>query len=76
MYILAGIIIFILGSIGAASKGDFSGIAAIGKFLLGFGLFFFVACILTGFSTEGSGGIFLFSIIAAVIGFFMTLTEE
>lgn len=76
MHILAVIIMFVFGSIGAASKGDFSGIAAIGKFLLGIGIFFFVACILTGFSTEGSGGIFLFSIIAAVIGFFMMLTEE
>lgn len=33
MHILAFIILFIFGSIGAAFKGDWSGIEAIGKFL-------------------------------------------
>lgn len=35
MHILAFILIFIVGSIGAALDGDFSGIAAIGKFVFG-----------------------------------------
>lgn len=33
MHILAFILMFVVGSIGAAMDGDFSGIAAIGKFL-------------------------------------------
>lgn len=34
MHILAFILMFVVGSIGAAMDGDFSGIAAIGKFVL------------------------------------------
>lgn len=33
MHILTLIIIFVIASIGAACKGDFSGVAAIGKFI-------------------------------------------
>ena len=33
MHILAFILMFVVGSIGAALDGDFSGIAAIGKFI-------------------------------------------
>lgn len=76
MHLLAGILIFIFGAIGAAREGDYSGTIFIGKILMGVGIFFFLACILTGFSTEGSGGIFLFSIIIAVVGFFMAAKEE
>lgn len=75
MYLLTGILLFVFGAIGAAMEGDYSGTVAIGKFLMGAGIFFFMACILTGFSTEGSGGIFLFSIIIAIIGFFMAAKE-
>ena len=42
MYILTFILIFVVGSIGAALDGDFSGIAAIGKFL-------FYATVIIGF---------------------------
>lgn len=76
MHLLASIIAFVFGSIGAAMDGDYSGTIFIGKVLMGIGIFFFMACILTGFSTEGSGSIFLFSIIASVIGFFMAIKEE
>ncbi len=43
MHILAFILMFIVGSIGAASKGDWSGIEAIGKFVLFVVLFFIMA---------------------------------
>ena len=33
MHILTLIIIFVIASIGAVCKGDFSGVAAIGKFI-------------------------------------------
>lgn len=48
MHILAFILMFIFGSIGAAMKGDYSGTIFIGKVLMGIGVFFFLACILTG----------------------------
>lgn len=35
MHILAGILSFVILAIGAACKGDYSGIAAIGKFVGG-----------------------------------------
>ena len=35
MHILAFILMFVVGSIGAALDGDFSGIDAIGKFVFG-----------------------------------------
>ena len=76
MHLLAGIIMFVFLAIGAAREGDYSGTIFIGKILLGIGIFFFLACILTGFSTEGSGGVFLFAIILAVVGFFMAAKEE
>ena len=40
MHILAFILIFVVGAIAAAGKGDYSGIAAIGKFIGGAILFF------------------------------------
>ena len=49
MHILAFIVLFIFGSIGAAFKGDYSGIEAIGKFILWFiiwfGVCYLLACI-------------------------------
>ena len=42
MHILAFILLFVFGSIGAACDGDFSGLQAIGKFLLYAGLILFV----------------------------------
>lgn len=39
MHILALILLFVIGSISAACKGDYSGIAAIGKFVGYFVLF-------------------------------------
>lgn len=68
MHILAFILMFIFGAIGAAMKGDYSGTIVIGKVLMGIGIFFFLACILTGFSTEGSGTIFIVAIVMAIFG--------
>lgn len=76
MHLLAGIIVFVFLAIGAAKDGDYSGTIFIGKVLLGIGIFLFMACILTGFSTDGAGSVFLFSIIISVIGFFMAIKEE
>ena len=70
MHILAFILMFIFGSIGAAMKGDYSGTIFIGKVLMGIGVFFFLACILTGFSTEGSGTVFLIAIMMMISGTF------
>lgn len=39
MHILAFILMFVVGSIGASLDGDFSGIAAIGKFVFGTAFF-------------------------------------
>lgn len=47
MHILAFIFIFVCGSINAAFHQDYSGIEAIGKFLLFVALFFIMAFILT-----------------------------
>ncbi len=68
MHILAFILMFIFGAIGASSRGDHSGIIVIGKVLMGIGIFFFMACILTGFKTNGAGTVFLISIVMLVIG--------
>ena len=46
MHLVAFIILFIIGSINAACHKDFSGIEAIGKFLLFVALFFIMAFIL------------------------------
>lgn len=46
MHIAAFILFFICGSIAAACKGDFSGIEAIGKFILYVALFFIMAFLL------------------------------
>ena len=68
MHILAFILLFVFGAICAAMNGDYSGIVVIGKWIMGIGVFLFVVCILTGFSTEGSGTIFLVSIVMTVLG--------
>ena len=47
MHILAAILMFVIGSISAACDGDFSGLEAIGKFLLYGGLIVFVMWALT-----------------------------
>lgn len=47
MHLVAFIILFIIGSINAACHKDYSGIEAIGKFLLFVALFFIMAFILT-----------------------------
>ncbi len=73
MRILAFILMYIFDSIGAAFEGDYSGISSIGSVLLGIGIFFIFGCILIGFSTEGSGTIFLVAIIMAVVGGFMAM---
>lgn len=46
MHLVAFILLFIIGSINAACHKDFSGIEAIGKFLLFVALFFIIAFIL------------------------------
>ena len=46
MHLVAFVILFIIGSINAACHKDFSGIEAIGKFLLFVALFFIMAFIL------------------------------
>ena len=46
MHLVAFIILFIIGSINAAFHKDYSGIEAIGKFLLFVALFFIMAFIL------------------------------
>lgn len=46
MHLVAFVILFIIGSINAACHKDFSGIEAIGKFLLFVALFFIIAFIL------------------------------
>lgn len=76
MHILAFIFMFVFGAIGAAMKGDYSGTVVIGKVLMGIGIFFFLACILTGFSTEGSGTILLISIVMAVLGGLLAVKEN
>lgn len=75
MHILAFMLMFIFGSIGAAMNGDYSGISFIGKVLLGIGIFFFLGCILTGFSTDGAGSVFLFSIVMVILGALLTAKE-
>ena len=47
MHILAFIILFIIGSIGAACKGDWSGIGAIAKFIGFIALFLIVGYMMT-----------------------------
>ena len=47
MHLVAFIILFIIGSINAAFHKDYSGIEAIGKFILFVALFFIMAFILT-----------------------------
>ena len=47
MHLVAFVILFIIGSINAACHKDYSGIEAIGKFLLFVALFFIMAFILT-----------------------------
>ena len=75
MHILTFILIFLVGSVSATSSGDWSGIAAIGRVLSGIGALFFFGCIVTGFTSDGSGTIFLASIVMVVIGLFMAALE-
>lgn len=75
MYLLAAILMFIFGAIGAAKEGDYSGIGAIGRVLMGIGVFFIFGCIITGFSSDGSGDVFVFAIVIAVLGGFMIAKE-
>lgn len=75
MHILAFMLMFIFGAIGAAMNGDYSGISIIGKVLLGIGIFFFVGCILTGFSNDGAGSVLLFSIVMVILGAVLTAIE-
>lgn len=75
MHILAFILMFIVGSIGAAMNGDYSGTVFIGKVLMGIGIFFFLACIVTGFSTDGSGTVLLISILMTIFGAFLAAKE-
>ena len=76
MHILIFIIMFIIESIGAALNGDYSGTVIIGKVLMGIGIFCFVGCILIGFSTEGSGKIFLISIVMTIVGRLLAKKRE
>ena len=46
MHILAFIILFIIGSIGAACKGDWSGMEVIGKIILFIALFLIIGYIM------------------------------
>lgn len=46
MHILAFILLFILASIGAACKGDWSGFEAMGKFILYFAIIAGVLCMI------------------------------
>ena len=55
MHILTLIIIFVIASIGAACKGDFSGVAAIGKFVGGIALI----CV---------GLLFCYPLLAIIVG--------
>lgn len=47
MHILTSILMFVFGSIVAASEGDYSGIIAIGKFIVFFALLFGVLWLFT-----------------------------
>ena len=47
MHILTGILLFVILAIGAACKGDYSGIAAIGKFIGGALLIFGILWLFT-----------------------------
>lgn len=47
MHILAFIVLFIIGSIGAACKGDWSGMGAIAKFIGFIALFLIVGYMMT-----------------------------
>lgn len=47
MHILAFILLFIIGSIGAACKGDWSGIGAIAKFIGFIALFLIIGYMMT-----------------------------
>lgn len=56
MHILTLIIIFVIASIGAACKGDFSGVAAIGKFV---GVIALLICV---------GLLFCYPLLAIIVG--------
>ncbi len=75
MHILVFILMFVFGAIGAAMKGDYSGTIVIGKVLMVIGIFFFAACILTGFATEGAGTVFIIAIVMIIIGGWLAAKE-
>ncbi len=75
MHLLAFILMFIISSIAAALKGDYSGTAFIGRILIAIGIFFFFGCILTGFSAEGSGTIFIVATAMTIFGGFLAAQE-
>ncbi len=72
MHILAYVIMSIFDALGSAAGGDYDGINKLGGWFVGIGLFFVFGCIITGFSTDGSGTIFLVALVMAVLGFFMS----
>ncbi|MBQ1311812.1 MAG: hypothetical protein IIY55_08175 [Blautia sp.] len=75
MYIFLFLLIFVIGAVGAARKGDYSGTIFIGKVLMGIGLFLVFGCILSGFSTNGAGEVFLFSLCMTALGVFLAAKE-
>ena len=81
MHILAFILMFVLGSIGAALNGDFSGIGMIGKVLAAFGCFtlaMWIMLLFTGGADEidGYGQLLLISIGMIIVGKIMITIER
>lgn len=64
MHILAFVLYFIIGSIDSATKGDWSGFEAMGKFLLYSGLFILMAFLLLNPALLIMGIIILVMIVA------------
>lgn len=58
----------IISAIAAEINGDYSGTTFIGKCLLGIGCFFFVIMILTGITSDGTGTVFVFSLVTIILG--------
>lgn len=76
MRILAFMLMYVFDSVGAAFEGDYSGINSIGNALISIGLFFIFGCLLIGFSTEGSGTIFLIALAMTIVGGFMAVKSK
>ncbi len=75
MHILLFIIIFIIGSVGDALNSNMEGISAVGKVMFAIGLFFVIGIILIGFSTDGSGKVFLVAVFMLIIGFILAMLQ-